>query len=146
MIRRSGLFLLAFTAIVSLASLDGRAQSVMTHHVREAIRNGQAQAVGRLPATQIMQLDLVLPIRDQAGLDRFLSEVYDPTSSSYRHFLTVAEFTERFGPTQEQYDSAVSFAKSNGFTVVGGSRDGMEVQIKGPVSAIESAFHVAIHT
>jgi kumamolisin len=76
------------------------------------------------------------------GLDSFLKEVYDPASPSYRHFLTVAEFTERFGPTQEDYDAVVRYAKAYGFEVVGGSRDGMIVQITGPVSAVEAAFHV----
>jgi kumamolisin len=93
-----------------------------------------------------MQLDVVLPLRDPAGLKSFLSDVYDPTSFSYRRFLTVAEFTERFGPTQADYDAVVSFARSNGFEVVGGSRDGMEVQIEGPVSAVEKAFHVSMLT
>jgi subtilase family serine protease len=40
----------------------------------------------------------------------------------------------------------VHFAKANGFTVTGGSRDGMDVRIKGPVSAVESAFHVSMMT
>ena len=38
----------------------------------------------------------------------------------------------------------VHLVKANGFTVTGGSRDGMNVLIKGPVSAIESAFHVSM--
>jgi subtilase family serine protease len=146
MTRRFGRFLLVAAALLSAASIAGQAQNLMTHHVREAVRNGQAQAVGRLPASQTMQLDLVLPIRDQAGLEAFLSEVYDPTSFSYRRFLTPAEFTARFGPTQQDYDTVLNFAKSNGLTVVGGSRDGMEVQVKGSVSAIEAAFHVSMHT
>jgi hypothetical protein len=33
---------------------------------------------------------------------------------------------------------------ADGLTVVGGSRDGMDIQVKGPVSAIESAFHVTM--
>ncbi len=39
-----------------------------------------------------------------------------------------------------------SFAicKAHGLAVVGGSRDGMEVQVKGTVSAIESAFHISL--
>jgi subtilase family serine protease len=146
MIRRIGLSLLTIAVGVSLASLDGLAQTVLTHHVREATLSGQAQTVGRLPANQVMQLDVVLPLRDPAALEKFLNEIYNPASSSYRHFLTVAEFTEQFGPTQEDYDAVVKFVKANGFTVVGGSRDGMEVQIKGPVSAVESAFHVSMHT
>ena len=67
--RRSGLFLLTIVAIVSVATTSSQAQSVLTHHVREAIRNGQAQSLGQLPADQIMNLDIVLPLRDQAGLD-----------------------------------------------------------------------------
>ncbi len=118
----------------------------MTHHVREVTRNGVAQSTGRLPAERIMNLDIVLPIRDQAGLDRFLAEVYDPASSSYRRFLTVPEFTEKFGPSQADYDAVLLFARKNGLLVTGGSRDGMEVQVKGPVSAVETAFNVSIHT
>ena len=83
-------------------------------------------------------------MRDQAGLDSFLQELYDPSSPSYRHFLTVEQFTERFGPSQEDYDAVVDFAKANGFTVVGGSRDAMDVQLKGSVATIETAFHVTM--
>jgi kumamolisin len=93
-----------------------------------------------------MNLDVVVPLRDQAGLDSFLKELYNPASASYRHFLTVAEFTERFGPSQDDYDTVVRFAISHNLTVTGGTRDGMEVQIKGPVSAIETAFHVTLRT
>jgi kumamolisin len=125
---------------------SSRAQSFLTHHVRDVVRNGGAQAIGRLPSGQIMSLDIVLQLRDQAGLDRLVSEIYDPTSPAYRHFLTVPEFTAEFGPTQKDYDAVVQFAKNNGLLVTGGTRDGMEVQIKGPVSAVESAFHVTIHT
>lgn len=117
-----------------------------THHVREVLLRGQAQPVGRLPAAQMMQLDVVLPLRDPAGLNSFLQGLYDPASPAYRHFLTVSEFTERFGPTRENYDATVLFVKSNGFVVVGGTRDGMNVQIRGPVSAVERAFHVTMRT
>src|SRR6202021_1091385 len=97
-------------------------------------------------ANQLMTLDIVLPLRNQAGLERLLDEIYDPSSASYRHYLTVPEFTAQFGPTQADYDAVVQYARSNGLTVVGGSRDGMEVQVKGPVSAVQTAFHVNLHT
>jgi kumamolisin len=121
-------------------------QSLVTRHVREVTLNGEAKPLGSLDANQIMQLDIVLPLSDQAGLHTFLNELYDPASSSYRHFLTVAEFTERFGPSQADYDAVVGFARMNGLTVVGGTRDGMDVQVKGPVSAIQAAFHVEMRT
>jgi subtilase family serine protease len=145
---RIGLFLAALAAFVffSMVSIDALAETVLTRHVREATLDGQARAVGRLPATQLMQLDIVLPLRDPAGLTAFLKEIYDPTNPSFRNFLTPHEFTARFGPTQADYDSVVRFAQASGFTVVGGSRDGMEVQVKGPVSAIEAAFHLTLRT
>src|SRR5271157_1694810 len=146
MVRRTGLYLLTVVAALSVVTMNSHAQSVLTRHMREATRTGEALSLGRLPATQILQIDLVLPLRDQAGLDSFLKEVYDPASPSYRHFLTVPEFTERFGPTQEDYDAVVAFAKASGLTVVGGTRDGMDVQVKGPVSAMEAAFHVNMRT
>ena len=108
--------------------------------------NGLARQVGRLPVSQIMQLDLVLPLRDPAGLDSFLADLYSSTLPNHRHFLTPAEFTARFGPTQEDYDAVVRYAQTHGLAVVGGSRDGMLVQVKGTVGAIETAFHVSLLT
>ena len=74
-----------------------------------------AHQVGHLPESQVMSLDIVLAAaRSRQALEDFLAEVYNPRSSSYRHFLTVPEFTERFGPTQADYDAVVKYAKSNG--------------------------------
>jgi subtilase family serine protease len=144
--RRLGVLSLALVAILFVVTINTHAQSTMTHHVRDLTRNGRVQAMGQLPVNRMMTLNIVLPLRDQAGLKNLLSEIYNPASPSYRHFLTVPEFTEKFGPTQAEYDEVVLFAKMNGFTVIGGSRDGMDVQIKGPVSAVEAAFHVSIGT
>jgi subtilase family serine protease len=121
-------------------------QSVLTRHVRSEVDPSEAQAVGRLPHDLVMTLDLVLAMRDPDGLNRFLAEVRDPASPTYREFLSVDEFTARFGPSQEDYDALVLFAQAHGFTVQGGSRDGMDVQVRGPVAAIEAAFHLNMRT
>jgi kumamolisin len=123
---------------------QAQSQSLLTRHVREATVSGRAQSIGHLPATQSMRLDIVLPLRDSAGLDAFLQELYDPSSPFYRHFLTVQEFTARFGPSPEDYDALVRFALAHGFAIVGGSRDGMDLQLEGSVAAIERAFHVTM--
>ncbi|MGA2740023.1 MAG: S53 family serine peptidase [Bryobacteraceae bacterium] len=112
--------------------------------MRAEVLNGQAKPVAQLTSNQTMTLDVVLALSDQAGLDAFLKELYDPASLIYRHFLTVPEFTAQFGPSQSDYNAVVAFAQANGFSVVGGTRDGMDVQIKGPVSAVQTAFHVTV--
>ena len=146
MIRGLKNFLLPFAAVLSVVTIVAQGQSVLTHHVRDAVRSGQAQATGRLPSKQVLQLDLVLPLRDQAGLESLLKQLYNPASPSYRQFLTPPEFTARFGPSQENYDAVVRFAKTYGFEIVGGSRDGRDVQVKGTVAAIENAFHINMRT
>jgi subtilase family serine protease len=147
-IRKLSVFLLTIVAIVSGATIVSQAQtqSLLTRHVREATLNGQAPLVGHLPATQSMRIVLVLPHHDQAGLDSFLKEVYDPYSSSYRKFLTVEQFTEKFGPSQEDYDSVIRFAEANGLTVVATSRNRMNLDVRGPVASIEKALHVTMGT
>jgi subtilase family serine protease len=148
MIRRLRTYLLTIAALAPAASIVCQAQSLppLTHHVRDAVLKGQAKPTGQLPLNQTMTLDVVLQLSDRPGLQAFLKEIYDPASPSYRNFLSVPEFTARFGPSQADYDAVVHFAQANGFTVVGGTRDGMDVQIKGPVSAVQAAFHVTLST
>ncbi len=144
MVRRVGVLLFLVVAFMLGVADASWAQRVMTRHVREAVRNGQAKSLGALPAEQTLRLTMVLPLRDQAGLDAFLKDLYNPDSPSYRQFLTVQEFTERFGPSEADYDAAVRYAKNHQLTVTGGSRDGMIVLVEGPVWAVESAFHVTM--
>jgi len=146
MIRRLSASLLTVIAMVSIASVVGRAQmqSLMTRHVREVTVNGQASSVGRLPATQVMRLVVVLPLRHEPELEDFLQELYDPASPSYRHFLTVQEFTARFGPSPEDYDAVLHFAEANGLAVVGTSRNRLNVDVEAPVADIEKALHVTM--
>jgi subtilase family serine protease len=144
--RKSCMLLLSIVAFVSAGVMEGRAQTLMTRHVREVTLTGQAKLIGHLSATKIMQLDVVLPLRDQAGLDAFLANLRNPNSSDYERYLTPTEFTERFGPTQKDYDAVVEYLQNHGLAIVGGSRDSMDVQVKGSVSNTKSAFHVNIMT
>ncbi len=145
-IRTLSAFLLLLAAIVHVASILCRAEpeTLLTSHVPDAVLNGEARLVGRLPATQIIHFDIVLALRHPAELKDFLRKVYDPASPSYRHFVAVPEFTARFGPSQEDYDALIVFAKASGFKMFSGSRDSMDVQFTATVANIERAFHVNI--
>jgi subtilase family serine protease len=143
--RFSGLRLLVALLCTASLTLAAHAQrSVLTRHVREVTPNGQAPLVGHLPATQPMRLVLVLPLRNQAALDNFVRELYDPASASYRRFLTVEEFTARFGPSQEDYDSVIRFVEASGFNVLATSRNHVNLDVTGSVSMIERALHVTL--
>jgi subtilase family serine protease len=146
MLQRFGTSLLTILAFISAISMLCNAQGLppLTRHVQEAAQNGQGPLVGHLAPNQVMHLVLVLPLRNQSEMETVLHDLYDPSSSSYRQFLTVEEFTAKFGPTQADYDSVVRFARDNGFTIVGTSRNRVNLQVTAPVSAVEQAFHVTV--
>ncbi|HEX8814326.1 MAG TPA: S53 family peptidase [Terriglobales bacterium] len=147
MIRRLIAYLLPIAAIAVTATMVCQAEALplLTRHVREVTVSGEAPLVGRLPESQVMRIDVVLALRDRAGLENFLKEIYDPSNAAYRQFVTVKEFTQRFGPSQEDYDAFIRFANANGFEVAGGSRDAMDIQLRGSVATIEAAFHVKMN-
>ncbi len=145
MFRKQSLNMLMVALMLVGATVVAQSETFMTRHTRDAVVSRQATMAGHMPSAQVMQVDVVLPLSDQAGLDAFLKLLYDPNSPSYRQFLTPKEFTALYGPSQQDYDATVRYLELHGLTVVGGSRDGMDIQVRGPVSAIESAFHVTMN-
>ena len=131
-----------------LFTIPGQAQPqpLLTRHVRDSVMNGQAQFVGKLPATQTLSFDIVLPLRDRVGLQNFVQEVQDPASPFYHQFLTPQEVTARFGPSQEDWDTLVAFAKASGFEIISGNREERDLRLTGTVANIEKAFHVTMGT
>src|SRR6202522_864405 len=119
-------------------------QPLLTHHVREAVASGEAKLVRQLPLTDTLHFDIVLPLRDRTGLQSFLRQQYDPASSFYHQFLTPHEFTARFGPSQQDWDTLVAFAKASGFEIIKGNLEGRDLQLTGTVANIEKAFHVTM--
>jgi subtilase family serine protease len=115
---------------------------VLHKHVRPVVTNGQAIAVGPMAATERMNLAIMLPLRNQADLTGLLNRLYDPSSPDYHHFLSVAEFTDRFGPTEQDFQGVVDFARANGFTVTDTPVNRLLVDINGTVDQIQRAFHV----
>jgi subtilase family serine protease len=143
MIRRLTTSLLTVVAVMALLTVaSAESQRAMTRHTRDVVVNGTAKMLGRVPATETMRLVLTLPLRNQAELDDFLRDVYDPYSRIFRQFLTVEQFTEKFGPTQADYDLLTRFAEANGLTVVKTSRNRLNLDVTGKVSDIEKALNV----
>ena len=102
------------------------------------------KAVRRLPGSQRLGLAITLRLRNQEELVTLLHDLYDPTSPNDRHFLTVEEFTERFGPTEEDYEAVANFARSNGLAVTHTAANRLVLDVNGAVSDIERAFGVTM--
>ena len=143
MMRKLWVYALPIAVFMTLATGICESQSVLTHHLRNATQDGTAPRMGQLAANQNLHLVIALPLRNEDQLDQLLNDLYDPSSPSYRQFLTVEQFTEQFGPTQEEYNSLVQFARENGLTVEGTSPNRLNLQVSGPATNVEAAFHVS---
>lgn len=147
MIRRLSLSLVALLTLVSMMTITSAAQSqsLITRHTRDAVMNGQAALVSRVPGNQSMDLTFQLPLRNETELRQFLQDVKNPSSANYRHFLTVEEFTRMYGPSENDYAKLSQWAQSNNFKVTATSRNNMILQVTGSVADIERALHVTMN-
>jgi kumamolisin len=136
----------AYLCLLNTFSFAAEPRHCLTRHLRAVIRNHKAKRMGNVPGNQVMTLNIVLPLRNQSALNSFVKALYDPASPSYRQFLTVPQFTDRFGPSQKDYEDVLKFAKKHKFSVIGGTRDGMNVVVRGSVSTVEKAFHLKMGT
>jgi len=122
-------------------------RAVVTQVVHGAVPAAvaQLQPTGSLPGTTNLSLAIGLPLRNQAALSNLLHQIHDPASPNYRHYLTPAQFTKMFGPTAQDYQALINFAKANGLAVTGTHPNRLLLDVQGPVVNIEKAFHLALN-
>ncbi|MGO9611278.1 MAG: LamG-like jellyroll fold domain-containing protein [Verrucomicrobiia bacterium] len=128
--------------LVSPAQAVERRQ--LTGHVPAAVAKLNLQPIGRLPATTRLNLAIGLPLRNQGALGTLLNQIYDPASPSYHRYLTPELFAERYGPTEKDYQTVISFARANGLTVTGTHANRTLLDVVGSVADIERTFHVTM--
>ena len=138
-------FVAAFAAMLLLpASFAQAPQRLLTRHTRDVVMNGRAPRVGQLPPDRVLRLAIMLPLRNQAALNALLSDLRNPASPSYLHYLSVQQFTDRFGPAQSDVDAVVRFAEANGMTVTRTTPNRMVIDVRASVASIQRAFHVTM--
>ena len=136
--------LCASTIFYLAAMAQAERRLTMTSQVPAAVSSGRAVLMGRLPGRQRLDLAISLPLRNEAELDDLLQRIYDPQSGSYHKYLSVEEFTRRFGPTEADHAAVLRFAEAHGLTVVDTFANRMVVDVAGPAANIEKAFHVTL--
>ena len=133
-----GLLLLALISPPAQA-----ATQVLSGTVPPAV--AKLRPMGRLPVATQLNLAIGLPLRNPDQLNTLLRQIYDPTSPSYRHYLTPAQFAEMFGPTQQDYQALIRFAAANRLTVTSQHPNRLLLDVRGAVTDIEKAFQVSIY-
>src|SRR5581483_5312325 len=101
-------------------------------------------ALGDLPSSRTLSLEIWFQPRNRAALDRLLAAQQDPGSPQYHRWLTPAEYERRFGVTQEQFDRLSRWLVGEGFQVTGGSPAEGVIRFDGSALAIVRAFNTRI--
>ncbi|MFZ1087356.1 MAG: protease pro-enzyme activation domain-containing protein, partial [Terracidiphilus sp.] len=119
---------------------------VVQNSLRADVALHQVAPIGEMPAGQQLQLSMLLPLRNQSELKSFLERLQNPSSPDYHKYLTVEQFTEAYGPTEEDYQAVIEYAKANGFAVTNTPKNRMLVGINGSVAQVNKAFHVTMRS
>src|SRR5450759_4695063 len=86
---------------------------------------GAQHAVASAPVTDVqaasptdtVEFTVYLPLRNQEQLENLLTQLHDPNSPKYQHWLQPAEFLKLFGPSAADLTSAQASLTAHGFTV-----------------------------
>jgi subtilase family serine protease len=137
----------AFLSIAFISSAAAPVTSqpqVLRGHVPRITR--KLSPLGRLDAGYHLEVAIGLPLRNREQLTNVLADIYNPSSPNFRHFLSADEFAASFGPSAEDYQSVIDFAKAHHLTVTQTHPNRTLVHVSGSVADIENAFHVHMQT
>src|SRR5665213_1427030 len=135
-----------FVASAFCVSLQAQQHPLRIEHIPDLVRNGQASATGQLEAEHPMHLVISLPLRNEDTLDTLIQQIYDPQSPNFHRYLTSQQFTDSFGPSQQDYDAVVAWAKSKGLQVTATTSNRRLVEVDAPAGTINRAFNVLLKT
>ena len=111
----------------------------LTGHVPAIV--SQLASKGHFASTNL-NLAIGLPLRNSEALTNLLQQISDPRSANYHKYLTPAQFTEQFGPTEADYEAVVNFALKNGLRVTARHSNRMLLDVSGKSTDVEKAFSV----
>jgi subtilase family serine protease len=139
-----------FALLIGLAATPIMAQAAGAASVRIAGNQPDADSLAELGATTAfapaatLSMRAVIAPRNQAELDQLLSDLQNPSSPDYHHWLAPGEFTARFGPTPDQLAQVSAWLSSQGFTVTSASADDRMVRFTGSAAQAATAFNVRL--
>ncbi|HTR63025.1 MAG TPA: S53 family peptidase, partial [Candidatus Binataceae bacterium] len=126
--------------------LTPRAASAQTVQLQGNV-TPQARAMasyGDAASSRTMPIQVWFKPRNQAALNALIAAQQNPSSPSYRKWITPKEYARRFAPTRDQFNAVARWLTSQGFQVTSGSPETGVVNLKGSVGAIDHAFNVRI--
>jgi hypothetical protein len=92
---------------------------------------------------QHVSVMVTLQYRNQAYLNQFLSEVQNPSSPMYHHYMTSQEFSSTFSASSTEYYHYVEYFQTHGFSV-STYPDHVSIALSGSIGQFETLFGTTI--
>jgi subtilase family serine protease len=92
-----------------------------------------------------MTLTLTLKRNDEQGFQRYLRDVYDPSSTHYRQFSTQTALTTQFGPSRGAYREVLNYLRASRLRLVAGSKNRLTLTVRGTRADVEQALRIGVH-
>jgi len=92
-----------------------------------------------------MMLLLHRTSEQEQALQQFIKDLHDPASPRFHHWITAAEFGERYGVSSAAISSVTNWLESQGFTVNLVYPNQMLIDFTGSAGQVRQAFHTEIH-
>ena len=127
---------------LSLSSLSAMAQGMQRLQNTVPPLVAQSNLIGNVAGNQPIALALVLPLRNEAQLDVLLTHLYDPNDPLYGLYLTSAQFTANYAPTQADYNTIISYVQAQGLTVTATHANRLLLEVSGTAQTVQSALNV----
>jgi uncharacterized repeat protein (TIGR03803 family) len=125
------------------SSMRAAERQKIHHNVSPAETN--SAVVARTDGQKRLKLAIGLPVRNRQDLLRLVEEQQNPSSTNYHQYLTPQEFAQKFGPSEQDYQTLVRFAEDHKLKVTSTHTSRMVLGVEGKVSDIEETFHVKLN-
>lgn len=109
------------------------------------VRQGKAQLVGHYPGGNMLRLVIGLKTPHPDEEEKFLKELQTKGSPGFHQYLTADEWNKRFGPSAEDEQAVVDWARSQGLTVTKRYGNHLIVDLEAPAATVEKAFGVTLN-
>lgn len=133
---------IAAGSVFVLAAHAASGRSVL-HGSAPAWANSQNYA-GAASASETVGLRVYLGWNNEAAVQALAQAISDPGSSSYRQYLTPAQFRQQFAPSQARVGAVQSWLRGQGFSVEYTPQNNHYISVEGTVAQAEAAFGVSI--
>jgi subtilase family serine protease len=146
LVSAAALFLL-IAATLSVSIFVSRASAATYVSLNGSVLNLPAGAkyVSAQASSKKLTVTVVLQPNNSTQMNNLLTNLYNPSSSQYQHWLTQGQFNREFGPTASQAARVKNFLTQAGFKLVS-SPSPFLMRAAGTTAQIESAFHTQINS